>query len=203
MLRHRQTHDLSGLPDTAFGVRDIMWWGTLGFALIEGFSLALSAMVYFYLRQNFSEWPPAGTALPDRLVPTVAVAIMLSTLLYMRRVERWAHAFDLERVRRAMTIGSGFCTVFVAVRGWELLQSLNVRWDANAYGSAQWLMVGLHGMLLLMQFVETVGMAAIFWLGPVEKKHFSDAADVAFYWVFIVLSWAPLYVICFLLPHWV
>ena len=32
--RLRPRIDVAALPDTAFGVRDIMWWGTLGFVVI-------------------------------------------------------------------------------------------------------------------------------------------------------------------------
>ena len=101
-----------------------------------------------------------------------------------------------------MTAAAGASVVMVGLRVWELTRSLNVRWDANAYGSVQWLIVGSHGTLLAIQLIEVVGMAGIFWLGPVEKKHFSDAADIAFYWIFIVVAWIPLYVLCYLLPHW-
>ena len=41
--------DLRPLPDVVFGPRDIMWWGTLGFVIIEGFTLVLCAAAYVYL----------------------------------------------------------------------------------------------------------------------------------------------------------
>jgi heme/copper-type cytochrome/quinol oxidase subunit 3 len=80
--------------------------------------------------------------------------------------------------------------------------SLNVKWDANAYGSVQWLVLGAHGTLLAVELVEIAGMMLIFWLGPVEEKHMSDVTDMVFYWYFMVLSWIPLYVLCFWLPRW-
>jgi cytochrome c oxidase subunit III len=36
----------------------------------------------------------------------------------------------------------------------------------------------------------------------VEEKHFSDVADMVFYWLFMVLAWMPLYVLCFWVPRW-
>ena len=33
--RLRSVMDLRALPDVVFGPRDIMWWGTLGFGLID------------------------------------------------------------------------------------------------------------------------------------------------------------------------
>jgi len=113
-----------------------------------------------------------------------------------------AHDFDLGRVRIGLTVATLFVAAFVGLRAWELLRSLNVRWDTNAYGSAQWLILGAHGTLLAVEFVEVAGMAAIFWLAPVEEKHFSDVADAGFYWYFMVLAWIPLYALCFLGPRW-
>ena len=203
MLRHRASLDVSALPTNAFGNRDIMWWGTLGFIVIEGFSLVLCAVAYVYTIDNFATWPPAGIRRPDVLAPTVNVTIMLASLPLMSWLYRVAHERDLAKVRLGLTGAAAVSVAINAMRVWELTRSLNVRWDANAYGSVQWLVVGTHGTLLAIQLLEIAGMAAIFWIGPVEKKHFSDAADVAFYWFFIVFAWMPLYALCFLLPHWI
>ena len=202
-LPRRPVLDISQLPTTVFGPRDMMWWGTLGFMIIEGFTLVLCAVVYVYLRDNFSTWPPEGVLRPSWVAPTVQMAVMVISLPLAARVAKASVEFDLERVRSHLSILTLFCMAFVGLRIWELTQSLNVRWDANAYGSAQWLVLGAHGTLLAIQLLETAGMAGIFWRGPVEKKHFADASDVAFYWWFIVLSWIPLYVLCFLFPWWI
>jgi len=60
--RTRAVMNLSGLPDVVFGPRDIMWWGTLGFAVIEGFTLCLTAAVYLYLRRIASSLARCGSA---------------------------------------------------------------------------------------------------------------------------------------------
>ena len=199
----RPVLDLAELPDVVFGVRDIMWWGTLGFVVIEGFTLAVCAVSYVYLGQNFESWPPPGTRAPDVLVPTIQVALLLLSLPFVRWMEKSAHRFDAGKVRLGLTIATLFCAAAMALRTVELLDSLNVKWETNAYGSAQWLVVGSHATLLAVQFVEVAGMALLFWLGRAQRKHFSDASDVAFYWYFMVLAWLPLYVLCFLAPHWV
>jgi cytochrome c oxidase subunit III len=202
-LPRRVVLDVSLLPRTVFGTRDMMWWGTLGFVIVEGFSLVLTAAVALYLRKNFATWPPEDIPLPSVVAPTVLVASMLASLPVIRRLSQRSMDFEVRPVRTLLTIAALFTVAFVALRAWELTQSLNVRWDANAYGSAQWLMVGSHALLLAVQCVETIGMALIFWRGPVEKKHFSDASDVAFYWYFIVLSWLPLYLLAFWFPRWI
>ena len=198
----RAIGDISTLPKVVFGPRDLTWWGTLGFIVIEGFTLVLCATAYIYLGRNFDAWPPFGTALPELLLPTIHVLLMLASIPLMIWISREARKFELERVRLGLTIATALCATFVVLRLFELLDSLNVRWDSNAYGSAQWLLLGAHGTLLAIQFVEVGGIAGIFWFAPLERKHFADADDVAFYWYFMVASWIPLYVLSFLGPHW-
>ncbi len=200
--RLRSVIDLRGLPDVVFGPRDVMWWGTLGFIIIEGFTLVLCAAAYVYLTQNFSTWPPRNTPLPSLGAPSLQVLVMLVSLYPAWWTSKAARRFDLGKVRIGLIVSTVFGIAIVGLRVWELLVSLNVKWDANAYGSAQWLVLGLHGSLLLIELTEIGGMALLFWLAPVEEKHMSDVTDLEFYWYFMVLSWLPLYVLCFWLPRW-
>ena len=200
--RLRGVMDLRGLPDVVFGPRDVMWWGTLGFVLIEGFTLVLCAAAYLYVTQNFPTWPPQNTPLPSLVAPTVQVAVMLVSLVPASWTARAARRFDLNAVRIGLIVATAFAIAIVGLRAWELLVSLNVKWDANAYGSVQWLVLGVHGSLLAIELVEIGGMALLVWLAPVEEKHMSDVTDMVFYWYFMVLSWLPLYVLCFWLPRW-
>lgn len=202
--RHsRVEHDVSTLPDVVFGARDLMWWGTLGFVVIEGFTLVLCAAAYVYFHENFATWPPENTPLPSLGVPSLHVLVMLASLPLVRWLDVASKQFDLGKVRVGLSIASVYATVFVAFRLVELLVSLNVKWNANAYGSAQWLVLGAHGTLLLFSAGEIIGMCAMFWLAPVERRHFSDVSDAMLYWAFMVFSWIPLYLLCFLLPRWI
>jgi heme/copper-type cytochrome/quinol oxidase subunit 3 len=199
-VRTRPYLDVAELPDVAFGSRDLMWWGTLGFVVIEGFTLALCATVYLYLWKNFHEWPPAGTERPT-LGPSVAqLAVMLASLPLCRWTARAARRFDLRAIRVGQT-ASAALVVAMAVLRWFELDALHVRWNTNAYGSAAWLVVGMHGTLIALKLIESVGMAAMLWLAPVEENHFSDIADDAFYLAFVVLSWIPLFALCYVGPR--
>ena len=53
-----------------------------------------------------------------------------------------------------------------------------------------------------MDVFESAVIAAIFSLGRNEPKHFTDAADDAFYTYFMVFSWVPAYVVVYWLPRW-
>lgn len=192
--------DVARLPTTVFGHRSHMWWGTLGFILIEGTTLLVCVASYFYLRLNFPTWPPEHTLQPSLFWPTVHVAVMLASMLPMGLADRAAHRFDLAAVRRWLTVGCGFAIAFLYLR-WQDFLALNVRWDTNAYGSIAWATVGLHGTILVLQVVESLIFTFFMYRGEIEEKHFSDASDSVFYWYFLTGSWVPLYVVVYLSPY--
>ena len=46
----RTVVDVSPLPRFAFGHKGLVWWGTVGFMVIEGSMFVMAVIVYFYLR---------------------------------------------------------------------------------------------------------------------------------------------------------
>jgi len=193
--------DVAGLPTTVFGARDLTWWGTVGFMVTEGATLAVCAASYLYLRQHFSQWTTLSAPLAPLTLPTIGVALYLLSLAPMAWLSRAARRMDLRRTRIGLVIGSVLIVAFAVQRGLEL-DDLPLRWDANVYGSLLWTLLGFHGTLVLVEVAEVIGTTEIFFSRHLESKHFTDAADVAFYWYFLVASWLPLYALAYLLPRW-
>src|SRR6266566_3159705 len=50
--RWRVVGDTAGLPTVSFGKRSLLWWGTIGFVIIEGWTLGICAATYLYLRSH-------------------------------------------------------------------------------------------------------------------------------------------------------
>jgi cytochrome c oxidase subunit III len=197
----RTTLNVSTLPTIAFGNPGLVWWGTLGFILIEGFTLALCVAAYLYLRKNFPEWPPQRTPNPDVLLPTIGVVVLLLSNIPMYLVNKAAHRFDKAGVILWTAVSSVFGLAFFVFRIFDFA-ALNTRWDVNAYGSIAWATVGFHALLIVMEVGETIGGLLMFLFAPIEEKHYSDASDNAMYWTFCTIVWVPLYVIVYLLPRW-
>lgn len=59
----RRTGDLSGLPGSADGPRNLVWWGNISFMAIEGTGFALAIGALLYLVSQSRAWPPAGDQL--------------------------------------------------------------------------------------------------------------------------------------------
>src|SRR5689334_21801690 len=129
----RAASSVADLPTVTFGHRSIMWWGTLGFMTIEGWTTALLVASYLYLRQNYGAWPPLRTPYPSLLIPTINLALMLVSYIPMRLTQNAATELDEGGVKRWLVASSIITLPIVLLRWWELW-AINVRWDTNAYG---------------------------------------------------------------------
>lgn len=187
--------DVSGLPTFAFGIRSPMWWGTLGMIVTEGMVFALAIMAYFYLRSRSPAWPQQAPP-PDLLWGSTNLVLMLASGLPNWWTKRAAENMDLRRVR----IGMAACVVFgLATLGVRVAEfdTLNVRWDSNAYGSIVWMLMGLHTTHLITDTYDSIVLTVLMFTGPLEGKRFVDVAENAGYWYFVVVSWTAVYATVF------
>ena len=202
-MKHRPVADVSTLPDHAFSHHAPIWWGNLLMIFIEGTAFAILAASYFYIRRNFDAWPPPHTPFPDLGVSSInllVIAISAAPFWYAARLAR-EEAKPLV-IGLWLALGVVFGIVAIVLRGFEFA-ALHARWDSNAYGSITWTILAVHLAHLLAGTLETFLIALVMFVGPVEKKHYTDATVMAVYWYFIVLSWVALYLIVFIAPRFI
>jgi cytochrome c oxidase subunit III len=177
-----------------------MWWGTVGFMTIEGWTTALLVGAYLYLRQNYDAWPPLRTPYPSLLIPSINLTLLLISTVPGMLVARAAKRLDAAGVKRWLLVMSIMAVAALIIRWWELW-ALNTRWDTTAYGSAVWTIVGFHTSLLLLDTMDTVGLTLFFFFKKMPVKAFSDACDNSTYWYFTVGLWVALYLIIYVGPR--
>jgi heme/copper-type cytochrome/quinol oxidase subunit 3 len=187
--------DVCHLPTFAFGQRSPMWWGTMGLMAIEGTVFALAVMTYFYLRSHANLWPMSRFP-PDLLWGTLNTAIMIASVVPNWLAKRAAEKLDLPKVRLWMVVCMGFAIAFLVVRVFEF-GALNTRWDSNAYGSAVWMLMGLHTTHLVTDAYDSLVLTVLMFTGPLEGKRFVDVSENAAYWYFVVFSWIPIYAVIY------
>lgn len=192
--------DVTELPTIVFGQRGLLWWGTLGFAVIESMTLLLSIASYFYLRRNFQSFPPLGYPKPDWVKPTIGAALFLLTLGPAFALKKAATKLDVKVTRSWLVILSLCGIVLCGVRALDFV-ALRVLWMTSAYGSITWVLLGFHGSLLFIEVAEVIGTTALFVKGPVLPRHFPDTCDISNYWYFLVGSWIPIWFIVFIGPR--
>jgi cytochrome c oxidase subunit 3 len=196
----RVVADVSTLPRTVFGHRSLMWWGTVGFIVIEGTTLFICVVSYFYIHRNFTTWPPEHVFRPALLIPTIQAALMLISNIPMRWADRASSRMDIRGVRSGFLICSVLAVIMSVLR-WFEFESLHVRWDSNAYGSAAWATLTAHATLLLLETAETIAFTVLLFKATAEERDLAGASDNALYWYFMTAVWIPLYVIVFLSPY--
>ena len=195
----KEVLDVAALPSYQFGPRTIMWWTTAGLIAIEATLFALAAFTYFYVRTKVDVWPPALPP-PNLLWGTLNLLIMLGSLVPNTMSRKNAEKQDLPALRQSMRFDLAFGFTFIVVRVLEFT-ALNVRWDSNAYGSAVWVLLGLHTVHLVTDVADTLGQYILLGTDRVEGKRFVDASENAFYWYFVVVAWVPIYAIIYLAPR--
>ena len=193
--------DVSAVPTSGYGTKSPLWWGTMGFMIVEGTSLALCAASYVYLSRNFETWPPAAVPEPELLVPTISIALMMVSCIISIFIDRYSKEKRRDALLTALIACALVKAVLVGTRLYEF-DALNVHWTDTAYGSAAWFTLGFHTTLLIGDFLEGVVFAVIFWMGPVQADHYEDADEITFYTWFLFLAWIPLYFLLYFSPRW-
>ncbi len=198
-MRTVRALDLSGLPTYGYGPRSILWWGTLGFCVIEGTGFALALVAYFYLRLKSPTWPPAA-APPALTWGTLNTALLLASCVPNFLTKRAAEREELRPVRIWLSVCLVFGVAFCGVRALEFA-ACNTSWYADAYGSIVYALLFLHTTHIATDLADSAVLAALMFTRHGRGKRFVDVSENAFYWYFVVLAWLPIYAVVYLVPR--
>jgi heme/copper-type cytochrome/quinol oxidase subunit 3 len=200
VLPKRILGDLGGLPESADGPRSIIWWGNVGFMLIEGTAFALAAGAYLYLRSESAHWPPAGDPLPGLFWSGIFTVALLLSQLPNIWVSMKAKAKDPERVRIGVLLMTIIGFALLVLRGFEL-SVLMPKWDHDAYSSVLWLLMILHTSHVVTDLGDTAVQAAWLYTHRIGDDQFADVEDNCNYWSFVVIVWLPIYALLYWAPR--
>jgi heme/copper-type cytochrome/quinol oxidase subunit 3 len=203
----RAVIDVSELPHHEFDTYDPVWWGNNLLLAIETSMFAILIATYFYLRQNFSLWPPPLAQLTATLrpLPELGYGTANTILLLLGCIPMVLADLAARRGNRnTARIGLVICAVIgfgaLVLRGFEF-SAVYFRWDSNAYGSIVWFMLGMHMMHLMILTTETVLLAIWIFNREFDMKHRVDIVTVGVYWYWVVAIWIVLYAIIYFTPR--
>jgi cytochrome c oxidase subunit 1/cytochrome c oxidase subunit I+III len=199
-MNERAAVDVSRAPAYAFGPQGLIWWGTVGFMVIEGSMFVMALIVYFYLRLKVTEWPPSLPN-PDFGYGTVNILLVLASCVPNQWAKRAAERFDLRDSRVWLTVLVLIGVVSLGLRAMEYTQ-LHCRWDDNAYGSIVWLLLSMHTIHVATDVVDSGVLLALIVTEPVTERRFVDISENSLYWYFIVAWWIPIYLTIYFGPRW-
>jgi len=198
----RVVGDVAHFPGSATGARHLVWWGNLGFMLIEGTAFLLAGGAYLYLMGHSPGWPPQGDGLPDLLGGTVFTLCLLASELPNRWLSAQAKAKNERHVRLGSLLMTGLGLILIGIRALEL-GHLNVRWDQDAYGSVVWMLMVLHTSHVATDLGDTGVQMVWLFTHEIGDDQYADVSDNCNYWTFVVLAWLPIYILVYWMPRWV
>jgi cytochrome c oxidase subunit 1/cytochrome c oxidase subunit I+III len=200
MNGRRRVVDVAALPNDAFGHQGLIWWGTVGFMVIEGSIFVIGIVVYFYLRLKVMQWPPS---LPDPGLRygTANLLLVLVSCIPAQSAKSAAEKMNIGGVRLWLAVLTLMGVVSVVLRGFEYT-ALNCLWYDNAYASIVWVLLSMHTIHVATDVVDSMVLLALAFKGPVTKKRFVDYSENSLYWYFIVAWWIPIYATIYLAPRW-
>jgi heme/copper-type cytochrome/quinol oxidase subunit 3 len=199
-LPHRVLGDLSHLPESMMGPRNVVWWGNIGFMLIEGTAFALVAGIYFYLMSQSAVWPLSGNAPPDLLWGGIFTAGLLLSMLPNIWVLRSTRRKEGKAVRRSTLLMAVIGAILLIPRGFEFAH-LNVSWHEDAYGSVLWMLMVLHTSHVVTDWADTCVQAVWLYTHEIGDDQFADVEDNSNYWTFVVATWIPIGALVYLAPR--
>jgi len=204
----RTVIDVSELPGSAVDHRSPIWWGNLFLLAIETTMFLLTFTSYFYLWQNFEHWPPPRV---DRFPvlydaePRLGTATAISVLMLIALAGvLWMDRACIQKHVRSV-VGS---LILVVVLGmsmiWQMFlafHDLHFEWDANAYASIAWTILGLHLLHTIVATAESVLMLSWVAMKPLDDKHARDIRVTAVYWYWVIGMWTLIYALLFWSPR--
>ncbi len=197
------TNDLSALPGHAFGHRSLTWWGVIAFMVIEAVAFAMAIAAYFFLMNHQDQWPPAPVLPPDLLAGTLFTLVMLLSEIPNMMIKKAAEKEDIGPVRRGLVVMTLIGLPLFVIRAFEFA-SLNVSWTDNPYGSVLWMLLVLHTVHLLTDWIDTATLTALmFTRHGLSGRRFADVSENSLYWRFVWLTWLPIYLLIYWVPRWV
>ena len=69
-------------------------------------------------------------------------------------------------------------------------------------GTVVWLIIGLHTTHIVTDVGDTMVLTVLMFTRHARPRRLSDVTDNVFYWVFVVVTWLPLYVLIYWAPRW-
>jgi heme/copper-type cytochrome/quinol oxidase subunit 3 len=193
--------DTSHLPTAEVGPRSVVWWGTLGFMLLEGTGFVLAAGAYLYIAAQGGPWPPTGDHAPALLYGSIFTLGLLASQAPNLWLETKARKKDAKSVRWGALLMTLVGLALTAARMIEFAH-LNVRWDHDAYGSLVWLLMVLHAVHLITDLGDTAVLTLWLFTHEPSDSQFSDVCDNSAYWTFVVVTWLPIYALIYWVPRW-
>jgi heme/copper-type cytochrome/quinol oxidase subunit 3 len=164
-----------------------------------GTVFALLFVTYFYLRNGASSWPTPDIPAQNLLLPTLALALLLLSVVPIHWASRAIQQGGLRKAGYGLALHLILAITFLVLRFIDFEQ-LGFTWYTSLYGSVIWIIMGFQTLLTFVGVLQTLIL-----LGTVLAHRSGEEQGIgiqmdAMYWYFLALTWIPFYFLLYIYP---
>jgi cytochrome c oxidase subunit I+III len=190
-----------GIPLRPRGSLAVFRWGMRLTIVTLATALATLIFSYFYLRLKPPQWPPAGIAEADPILPGIALALLLVSAIPV-----WLSSRGLRR-RQEQPILWGFLiavilgAVYIGINIYSYTQ-LGFNHQSQAFGSIFLTLGGFQMVTAIAGIVMCAVALLSFWQSkPRDREEspsqYRSVPDIASFWYYVVIAGALTYALLY------
>jgi heme/copper-type cytochrome/quinol oxidase subunit 3 len=183
------------------GQRAPGWWGMVLLIVTEATLFASLIAGYFYLQSNADSWPPAGTEVPELLLPLIGTVLLVGSSLPMWWADRSIAAGNHLGLRIGLALGFLMGAAFLGIQIVEYSRK-TFDLDTNTYSSLFFTITGLHGLHVLIGLLMNLYVQLRAWLGHFSPRRRLAVQNTVLYWHFVDAVWIVILATVYLSPRW-
>ena len=177
-----------------------VFYGIILFALVEAAELGGTIVTYFYLRSGTNDWPPGDMPFPQLLIPTLGTLLLILSVIPSYLDDKAIKKNDVRGLIINTILAIVLQAAFIAVF-WYHLESLDFRWDDNAYASIYWISIILTLIFTGSTVFEGIYILIQAFRGLYNKeRHWAIEADGISNYVGVG-QWILVYLTVFISPY--
>jgi cytochrome c oxidase subunit 3 len=204
-----QAIDVRDLPAGEWDESSPLWWGNTLNLVMETVVFGGLIAMYVTIVMNTDPFPPIRTtsglpvlrqAAPDLFLPTIGLIVLLVSLIPAIWLDISSRRHNVRSIKIASILTLVFNLAAIIIRYYEF-DSLNFKWDDNAYGSILWIILIMHLIHLVVLLGEDLSVILWIFTKGVDEKQTVDLTVAAVYWYWIVGMWVILFAIIYISPR--
>jgi cytochrome c oxidase subunit 3 len=190
----------SDFPRLTSGPDTPIWWGIIGLILIEMSVVSAFVVSSLYLQMMNKQWPPSGTEVPDILLPTLSLIVLLVSCVTMYLASKVINKNQIGRFV-FYTFASVILALIVLAIRWQAFHNFEFRWDEHVYGSLVWTITGFHFVHVVSAAIGTAVIGLAGMVGFITRQRKIGVVVDTLYWNFVTLAWIPFYIVLYWVPQ--
>jgi heme/copper-type cytochrome/quinol oxidase subunit 3 len=178
------------------------WWGMVVLIMTEGMIFLALLSSYFFVRAGSKEWPLGGIELPELPRTIVFTVVLLASSLPIFWMEHALFRGHMRQVEIGLLVSFLMGAAFLGNTVYDF-QHMGFGWRDNTYASLFYVILGLHGLHVLVGLVMSATVQVKVVTGRVSKERHTTPEVFALYWHFVDGVWIFVFGSLILSPHFI